>query len=106
MERNTTTYKFIGTASDAKKYPDPEPIIGKEYNEEEFLKIANSVPLMVFRGTGMGDHWEEIVKTEPIPVHEVLTKFDRIEILKIFLKENEWPLYHIENYIAFGKWPK
>lgn len=99
MIRTSTFYKFIGTEEDAKKYPDPEPIIGKEYLEHEFENILKK---LLDDGNQITiNHWEAITKTEPIPIHEVLTKNDRIEIWKLW-ENSHIPLEAIENYVAFG----
>lgn len=104
MNRTKTVYKFIGTEEDAKKYRDPEPIVGNEYSDLAFKNILDCFANLNIELNW--DHWKIITKSEPIPVHEVLTKMDRIKILKIFKPDIMWTLSDFENYIAFGTWPE
>src|SRR3990167_8394175 len=89
-------YKFTGSEEDRKKFVDPEPIIGKEYTEEEFDKFDEDNNFII------GKFFQSIeVPDGPV---NYLTPQMRLEIVKILAPYSpQLSLERIEKYINTGE---
>ena len=101
--KKETRFLFIGAVADAKKFVDPEPVVGKQYTDSEIIDLASKNPNVNYPYSFFRSIQVE-VPDQIQDVKDVLTPMMRIEVLKI-RSELRWELEQIERYIAFGEYP-
>lgn len=79
-------FKYVGSGKEAAAYADPIPVIGKIYNEDARISLANVFYYAANIHRTIKREWEEVFDPEPYPCRINLSFDDKVKLVLTQIK--------------------